>query len=344
MKSVYNYTLEEFEQFFLEIGETKFRAKQMFNAIYKNDAKSFEDVTTIKKELREHLKDLLSFDTIGTVEVVESKDTTKFLFELNDGNVIETVLMKQAYGNSICVTSQIGCNMGCKFCASGQLKKVRDLTAGEIVMQIVEVSRYSEERIGNVVVMGIGEPFDNYKNLIRFISIINNDLGLGIGARHITVSTSGIAPKIRDFADLGVQANLAISLHACDDNIRNSIMPINAKYDLAELKDALFYYCDNTNRRLTIEYVLIDGVNDSIEDAKRLLKYLRGLHYYINVIPLNSVDETQYKRSTKENIDKFYGYLANLGVNVRLRQEFGEDISAACGQLRSRHGGSKNEV
>ncbi len=334
MKSVYNFTLEEFEAYFLSIGETKFRAKQMFNAIYKNNLKSLDEITTIKKDLRESLSKDLYFESLKVVEVLDSKDTSKYLFELNDENVIETVLMKQVYGNSICVTTQVGCNMGCEFCASGELKKVRDLTAGEIVSQILKVQDIIEDRISHVVVMGIGEPFDNYENLIRFINIINDHHGLGIGARHITVSTAGVIPKIIEFANLNMQANLAISLHATTDEIRNQIMPINKKYPLADLRKAMYYYCDNTNRRLTIEYILIDGVNDSIDDAKRLLKYLRGVHCYINLIPLNSVNDC-YKRSSDENIENFYKYLANLNVNVRLRQEFGNSINAACGQLRS---------
>ncbi len=343
MKSVYNFTLEEFETYFLSKGETKFRAKQMFNAIYKNNLSSFEEITTIKKDLREALTQELVFDTLKVLEVLDSKDTTKFLFELSDGNVIETVLMKQAYGLSLCVTTQVGCNMGCEFCASGELKKLRDLTAGEIVLQVLEAQRIINERISHVVVMGIGEPFDNYDNLIRFINIINDHHGLGIGARHITVSTAGVIPKIIDFANLNMQANLAISLHATTDEVRDQIMPINKKYPLADLRKAMYYYCDNTNRRLTIEYILINGVNDSVDDAKRLLKYLRGVHCYINLIPLNSVND-KYQRSNDENIEAFYKYLADLNVNVRLRQEFGSSINAACGQLRSIHKGGKDEL
>ncbi len=338
MKSVYNFTLEEFEDYFLSKGHTKFRAKQMYNAIYKNNLKNFDSITTIKKDLRDQLKDELLFDSLKVLEVLDCNNTKKYLFELSDGSVIETVLMNQVYGLSLCVTTQVGCNMGCEFCASGELKKVRDLTAGEIVLQILEVQKHIESRISHIVVMGIGEPFDNYENLIRFINIINNHHGLGIGARHITVSTSGIVPKIIDFANLNMQCNLAISLHATTDSVRNQIMPINNKYPLADLRKALFYYCDNTNRRLTIEYVLIKGVNDSIDDAKRLLKFLRGIHCYINLIPLNSVNE-KYSRSSDQNIDEFYKYLANLNVNVRLRQEFGTDIKAACGQLRSNYKG-----
>lgn len=339
MKSVYNFTREEYIKFFLSINETKFRAKQMFNAIYKNKAKSFDDITTFNKELRDKLSGLLSFDTIKELEVQESDKTHKYLFELEDGNVLETVLMKQVYGNSLCVTTQVGCNMGCEFCASGQLSKVRDLTAAEMVMQILAVEESINERISHVVIMGIGEPFDNFANVVEFLKIINDDHGLGIGARHITVSTSGVAPKIIEFANLNLQVNLAISLHASTNAQRNKIMPINNKYDLEALKKALYYYCDNTNRRLTIEYVMIDGFNDSVEDAKQLVKYLRGLHYYINLIPLNSVDETKYKASTKENLNNFLNYLETIGVNVRVRQEFGQEISAACGQLRSKHKG-----
>ncbi len=248
--------------------------------------------------------------------------------------------MKQVYGNSVCVTTQVGCNIGCKFCASGELSKVRDLEVSEIVLQIIEVQRWLNERISHVVIMGIGEPFDNFDNVMKFINVINSDLGLGIGSRHITVSTSGIAPKIIEFADMNKQVNLAISLHAVSNEVRDKIMPINKKYDLDTLKKALFYYCDNTSRRLTIEYVLIDGVNDSIEDAKNLINYLRGLHYYINLIPLNSVDD-KYKRSSDDAIKSFFDYISKGGINVRLRQEFGDKIDAACGQLRSIKGANE---
>lgn len=339
MKSVYDYTLEEYEQYFLSIGETKYRAKQMFNALYKNEVKSIDEITTIKKELREGLKSEFTFDSLKEVEVLESKGTVKFLFELADGNLIETVLMKQVYGNSICVTTQVGCNMGCKFCASGELAKVRNLEVSEIVLQVLQVQDWLGERISHIVIMGIGEPFDNFDNVMNFINVVNNDLGLGIGSRHITVSTSGIVPKIIEFADINKQVNLAISLHSVNDSVRDEIMPINKKYNLEELRKALFYYCDNTSRRLTIEYVLIDGVNDSIEDARNLVKYLRGIHYYINLIPLNSVND-KYKCSSEENIKTFYDYLAKGGLNVRLRQEFGDAINAACGQLRSSKGGN----
>lgn len=339
MKSVYNFTISDFEEYFLGIGETKYRAKQMFNAIYKNNIHTISEITTIKKDLREKMKNDLIFDSLELVEVVESNETVKFLFKLYDGNLIETVLMKQVYGNSICVTTQVGCNIGCGFCASGELSKLRDLNIHEIVLQVIEVQKWLNDRISHVVIMGIGEPFDNFTNVMKFIEIINSDLGLGIGSRHITISTSGIVPKIIEFADINKQVNLAISLHATNDEVRNELMPINKKYNLEALKKALFYYCDNTSRRLTIEYILIDGVNDSIEDARNLVKYLRGLHYYINLIPLNSVND-KYKRSTDENIKNFYDYIAKGGINVRLRQEFGENIDAACGQLRSIRGGS----
>ncbi|MFV0499469.1 MAG: 23S rRNA (adenine(2503)-C(2))-methyltransferase RlmN [Bacilli bacterium] len=334
MKSVYNFTINEYIDYFSSIGESKYRSKQMFNAIYKNSIKSFEEITTIKKDLRETIKKDLHFSSLKIIDVLESNKTIKFLFELHDGNVIETVLMRQEYGNCVCITTQVGCNMGCKFCASGELSKLRNLDVFEMVLQIIEVQNWLEERISHVVVMGIGEPFDNFENVMNFIEIINSDLGLGIGSRHITVSTSGIAPKIIEFANRNKQVNLAISLHSTFDNIRNEIMPINIKYNLDELKKALFYYCDNTSRRLTIEYVLINNINDSIEDARNLIKYLRGLHYYINLIPLNAVN-SEYNRSSDENIKSFFDYLSKGGINVRLRQEFGETINAACGQLRS---------
>ncbi len=339
MKSVYNFTREEYINFFLSINETKFRAKQMYNALYKNKVESLEDITTFNKDLKLKLEDMLFFDEFKTVEVLEDGKTIKFLFELSDGNVIETVLMKQVYGNSVCVTTQIGCNIKCDFCASGKLSKVRDLTTAEIVKQVLEVEKYLNERVSHVVIMGIGEPFDNFENVMNFIDVINDDHGLGIGARHITISTAGIVPKIIEFTQYDSQVNLAISLHSAINSKRDEIMPINQKYNLEELRKALYYYCDNSSRRLTIEYVLIHDFNDSIEDAKQLIKYLRGLHYYINLIPLNSVDETKFKASSPENVERFKDYLENIGVNVRVRQEFGEKINAACGQLRSQYKG-----
>ncbi len=268
---------------------------------------------------------------------VSSDDTVKFLYKLHDGHLIETVLMRQHYGNSVCVTTQVGCNIGCRFCASGQLKKVRDLTAGEMIAQVIMTERLLEERISYVVVMGIGEPFDNYENLIRFLKTLNHPKGLAIGARHITVSTSGIVPKIRAYADFDLQVNLAVSLHAPNDSIRTGLMKINKTYPIKDLIDAIRYYIDVTNRRVTIEYILISGINDSQEVARELVSLLRGLNVYVNLIPYNDVLGAPYQRSAKETMLAFYDTLMKNHIQVTLRKEQGHDIDAACGQLRSRH-------
>jgi 23S rRNA (adenine2503-C2)-methyltransferase len=261
----------------------------------------------------------------------------KCLYSLHDGHLIESVLMKHHYGNSICVTTQVGCNIGCSFCASGLLKKKRDLTAGEIISQIIETEKLLGERIAYVVVMGIGEPFDNYDRLIRFLTTINHPKGLAIGARHITVSTSGIVPKIKEYAHFPLQVNLAISLHAPNNEIRTKLMKINQAYPVEEVIGAIKYYLSVANRRVTIEYILIDGVNDSQEVATELVKVLRGLNVYVNLIPYNEVLEAPYKRSKSETMVAFYDTLKKNNIQVTLRKEQGHDINAACGQLRSQH-------
>jgi 23S rRNA (adenine2503-C2)-methyltransferase len=268
---------------------------------------------------------------------VSADGTMKALYSLTDGHLIESVLMKQHYGNSICVTTQVGCNIGCSFCASGLLKKKRDLTAGEIIAQIIETERLLKERISYVVVMGIGEPFDNYTNLLKFLSTINHPKGLAIGARHITVSTSGIVPKIKEYAHMGLQVNLAISLHAPNNEIRSKLMKINQAYPIEEVIGAIKYYLSVARRRVTIEYILIDGINDSQETAIELTKVLKGLNVYVNLIPYNEVLESGYKRSKTETMEAFYDTLMKAKIQVTLRKEQGHDINAACGQLRSQH-------
>ena len=342
--SIYGLTRDELIDWAMEHGEKKFRATQIWDWLYKKRVQSFEEMTNLSKDLIAKLNEQFVVNPLKQRIVQESKDgTVKYLFELPDGMLIETVLMRQHYGLSVCVTTQVGCNIGCTFCASGLIKKQRDLTAGEIVAQIMLVQKYFDdrgdgERVSHVVVMGIGEPFDNYDNVLRFLRTINNDNGLAIGARHITVSTSGLAPKIKEFANEGVQVNLAVSLHAPNNDLRSSIMRINRSFPLEKLFEAIEYYIQTTNRRVTFEYIMLNEVNDHPENAQELAdltKKIRKLSY-INLIPYNPVSEhDQYSRSTKERVAAFYDVLKKNGVNCVVRQEHGTDIDAACGQLRS---------
>ena len=336
MKNIYGFTLEELENYFVEIGSKKFHGKQLFSWLYEKRIESLDLVTDIKKEVLEILKNNLSLDRLKIVDIQKDVDVNKYLFELSDGEHIEAVLMRHDYGNSICVSSQVGCNMGCKFCESGRRKKVRNLEAYEMVLQILMIEKELGERISHVVVMGIGEPFDNYDNLVKFFKIINDPKGLAIGARHITVSTCGIVPKILEFSELDLQINLAISLHAPNNEIRNKIMPINKAYPLEVLIPALKTYLDRTNRRVTFEYILLSGINDREEDALELAKLAKGINCYINLIPYNETNNIDFKRSSTIQIMKFYDILKKNNVNVTIRREFGSKISAACGQLRSK--------
>ena len=336
MKNIYGFTLEELENYFVEIGSKKFHGKQLFSWLYEKRVESLDSVTDIKKEVLEILRNNLSLDRLKIVDVQKDVDVNKYLFELSDGEHIEAVLMRHDYGNSICVSSQVGCNMGCKFCESGRRKKVRNLEAYEMVLQILMIEKELGERISHVVVMGIGEPFDNYDNLVKFFKIINDPKGLAIGARHITVSTCGIVPKILEFSELDLQINLAISLHAPNNEIRNKIMPINKAYPLEVLIPALKTYLDRTNRRVTFEYILLSGINDREEDALELAKLAKGINCYINLIPYNETNNIDFKRSSTIQIMKFYDILKKNNVNVTIRREFGSKISAACGQLRSK--------
>ena len=336
MKNIYGFTLEELENYFVEIGSKKFHGKQLFSWLYEKRIESLDSVTDIKKEVLEVLRSNLSLDRLKIVDVQKDVDVNKYLFELSDGEHIEAVLMRHDYGNSICVSSQVGCNMGCKFCESGRRKKVRNLEAYEMVLQILMIEKELGERISHVVVMGIGEPFDNYDNLVKFFKIINDPKGLAIGARHITVSTCGIVPKILEFSELDLQINLAISLHAANNETRNKIMPINKAYPLEVLIPALKTYLERTNRRVTFEYILLSGINDREEDAVQLAKLAKGINCYINLIPYNETNNIDFKRSSTIQIMKFYDILKKNSVNVTIRREFGSKISAACGQLRSK--------
>ena len=339
MRNIYDFTLKELEDYFVSIGDKKFRAVQIYDFLYKKRISDVDKMSNISKDVRSHLVDNFSFEKIKLVIKQEDKDVKKYLFELLDGQRIETVLMYHDYGISVCVSSQVGCNMGCRFCESGRLKKVRNLEAYEIVQQILMIEEDIKSRITHVVVMGIGEPFDNYDNLMRFIKIINDGKGIAIGSRHITVSTCGIVPGIEKFMNEDGQVNLAISLHAPNDEIRNKIMPISRAYKLDELLDAIKKYIKKTNRRVTFEYILLDGINDMDECAIELASLLKGMNCYVNLIPYNETENISFKRTKKIQIMKFYDILKKKNINVTIRKEFGSNVDAACGQLRANKGG-----
>lgn len=334
--SIYNLTYEELENYLLSINEKKYRAGQIFEWLYDKRVSSFNEMSNLSKDLILKLKDSFNMDRLELVKEEKDEDVNKYLFKLHDNNHIECVLMRHNYGLSLCISSQVGCNMGCSFCESGRLKKQRDLTAGEMILQIMIVESLIKERITHIVIMGIGEPFDNYDNIVKFISIANYYKGLNIGSRHITVSTCGIIPKIKEFSKLPYQVNLAISLHAPNDELRSKIMPVNRAYPLKDLIVALKEYIKNTNRRVTFEYILLDGINDSKKEALELANLIRGMNAYVNLIPYNENSNFLYKRSKKDEILKFYDIIKKEGINVTIRREFGSKISAACGQLRAK--------
>ena len=343
--SIFGLTFDQLTAWLIEQGQKKFRAQQVWDWLYKKRVTAFSDMVNINKDCRQMLEENFSIHTLTEAVKQESKDgTIKFLFKLQDGNLIETVLMRHHYGLSVCVTTQVGCNIGCTFCASGILRKNRDLTGGEIVEQIMNVQKHLDEvgkgeRVSHIVIMGIGEPFDNFKNMLDFLHVVNDQNGLAIGARHITVSTSGLAHKIYEFADQNIQVNLAISLHAPNDELRTSIMKINRAFPLEKLMKAVDYYLEKTNRRITFEYILLKDVNDHKEEALQLAKLLSNKRHlaYVNLIPYNPVNEhIQYERSEPEAIQAFYETLKGKGINCGVRLEHGTDIDAACGQLRSK--------
>lgn len=336
MENIYGVTYEKLEEYFLSLNEKKFKANQLYTWLYDKKITSFDEITDIKKPIIEKIKETFYLGTIKLVNVERDKLVNKYLFELEDGEHVESVLMRHDYGTSVCVSSQVGCNMGCKFCESGRRKKVRNLTKGEMTEQILKIENDIKEKVTHVVIMGIGEPFDNYDNVTDFIKIVNHPKSLAIGSRHITLSTCGLAPKIREFAHFPYQVNLALSLHAPNDELRNKIMPINKAYPLKEVMDALKYYYNETNRRITFEYIMLDNINDSAKEAQELCKLLKGLNCYINLIPYNETNNIDFKRSKKEKILEFYDIIKKNNMNVTIRKEFGSNISAACGQLRSK--------
>lgn len=337
MESIYNITLENLEKIVLENGYKKFNASQIYDWLYKKRVNSFDEMLNIKKELIEFLKQNYTFSTIKLIDKQKDIDVCKYLFELNDTNKIEAVYMKHNYGNSLCISTQVGCNMSCAFCESGRLKKVRNLKSHEMVEQILQIEKDLNIRLTHLVLMGIGEPFDNYDNVINFIEIINNPKGIELGSRHITISTCGVIPKIKEFMDYDKQVNLAISLHAPNNEIRNKIMPINKAYPIEELIDTVKKYISKTNRRVTFEYIMLKDINDSLDNALELSKLLKGINCYVNIIPYNETSHINLLKSSKEQILKFYDILKKNKINVTIRKEFGSKVSAACGQLRSIH-------
>jgi len=338
-ESIYSLQPKQLEEWLTENGEKSFRAAQIFDWLYNKRVKTFEEMSNLSKGLREKLEASFALTTLSTIIQQESKDgTIKFLFQLQDGYSIETVLMRHEYGNSVCVTTQVGCRIGCTFCAStlGGLK--RHLLAGEIVEQVVKVQQTLDEvgeRVSHIVIMGIGEPFDNYDAMMNFLKVINHEKGLNIGARHITVSTSGIVPKIYEFAEEQLQINFAVSLHAPNQEARQKLMPIARAYKLDELMEAVRYYTKKTGRRVTFEYGLMSGENDSVEIAEELSALIKGLKCHVNLIPVNYVPERDYVRTSRSQIFAFEKTLKKNGINVTIRREQGSDIAAACGQLRA---------
>ena len=329
-------TREELKALLEEMGEKPFRAGQLYQWMHEKLAASFDEMTNLSKELRGKLAENCTFTALKPVCVRISKidDTRKYLFELEDGNVIESVLMKYKHGNSVCISSQVGCRMGCRFCASTLDGLERNLTPSEMLEQIYRIQRDTGERVSNVVVMGSGEPLDNYDNLIRFIRLLTGEGGLNISQRNVTVSTCGIVPGIRKLAEEDLQITLALSLHAPNDEVRRTLMPIANRYSLDEVMDACRYYFEKTGRRLTFEYSLVQGVNDNLDEARALVRLIKDQHGHVNLIPVNPIKEREYVQSGRQAIEAFKNQLEKSGINVTVRREMGRDIDGACGQLR----------
>ena len=338
MKNIKDYDLDDLKDELKAMGEKSFRAEQIFKWLYQDKVTSFDEMLNLSLELREKLKQDYTICNFNILKKQESKDgTIKYLFDVLDENAIETVLMSYHHGYSVCVSSQIGCKMGCKFCASTGIKFIRSLTAGEIVEQIIKIEQDTGVKVSNIVFMGIGEPLDNYENVIKAIRILNNPKGLNIGARHISVSTSGLVPMIYKLAEENIQCTLSISLHATTDEKRNSMMPVNKLYNIEQLIKACKDYIQTTNRRVSFEYALAKDNNDNLEDAARLVKLLKGMNCHVNLIPINKIENGKFTKSTNENIMKFRDYLNDHGIVATIRRELGSDIDAACGQLRRKN-------
>ena len=333
--NIKSFTFDELKQEMISLGEKPFRAEQIFKWVHQENVTSFDDMTNLSKEFREKLKEKYTINNFNIIRKLESKDgTKKFLFDVLDGNAIESVLMQYKYGYSICVSSQVGCRMGCKFCASTGIPFSRSLEAGEIVEQILAVQREENVRISNIVFMGIGEPLDNYDNVIKAINIINHPKGLNIGTRHISISTSGVVPNIYRLANENIQCTLSISLHSSNNEKRSEMMPVNKMYPIEQLMEACRDYIKVTNKRISFEYALAKDSNDNLQDAKDLVKLLKGMLCHVNLIPINKIENGKYSKSTNDNIIKFRDYLNDNGIVATIRRELGSDIDAACGQLR----------
>lgn len=330
-----NMEIPELQQFLEAMGQQKFRAKQIFQWIGRG-VREIDDMTDLSRDLREKLKLSAHIGSLNIRRKLVSKidGTAKYLFELTDGNVIESVLMRYKYGHTVCISSQIGCKMGCKFCASTQAGFMRDMTAGEMLDQVVSIGRDAGEKIGNIVIMGIGEPFDNYDNVIKFLRLIHDPNGMDMGYRHMTVSTCGLAPQIARFTGENMPVNLAVSLHAPDDKLREAIMPIGRKYSIDKLIEACKIYTEASGRRITFEYAMISGVNDSLETARKLALLLKGMFCHVNLIPANLVAGSGFDQSSKKHLLEFKEALVHSGIETTVRRELGSDINAACGQLR----------
>lgn len=337
--NINNFTLNELEEYIVSLDEKKFHAKQIFKWLHKIGVTSFDEMTDISKSLRDKLKEktyILNMEII-TCQKSKKDGTMKFLIKLEDFSAIESVFMRYNHGNTLCVSTQVGCKMGCKFCASTKEGFERNLSAAEIEGQILAVERFTKEKISNVVYMGIGEPLDNYDNVIKSVKIINDPQGLNIGARHISLSTCGLVPKIYKLAEENIQCTLSISLHATSDEKRRDIMPIANRYTIEELLNACKEYIKITGRRISFEYALICGKNDSYDDALSLAKLLRGMIAHVNLIPVNEIKEKEYKKATEKSIEKFMNTLNSMGIVTTVRRELGSDIDAACGQLRRKY-------
>ena len=339
-KNIKNYNLDNLKKELELLNEKPFRAEQIFTWIYRDRVSSFDEMTNLSIDLRKKLQETYTLGEFKIVHKLESVDgTKKYLFDVQDGegNLIESVLMQYHHGYTICVSSQIGCKMGCKFCASTGIPFARNLEAGEIVEQILAIEKDSKIKISNIVFMGIGEPLDNYDNVMEAIAILNNPKGINIGARHISISTSGIVPRIYELADKQTQCTLSISLHASNNKTRSSMMPVNNVYPIEELMKACKYYIEKTNKRISFEYALAKDNNDNLDDAKELVHLLHGMLAHVNLIPINKIEDGKYTKSTNENIIRFRDYLNDHGIVATIRRELGSDISAACGQLRKQN-------
>ena len=330
------YSLEDLKEYFIKIGEKPFRAKQVYEWLHVKLADSFDEMSNISDKLKKKLDESFLIERLEVAKVLTSKidGTQKYLLKLRDGNVVESVLMRYKHGNSVCISTQVGCRMGCRFCASTLDGLVRNLTASEMLKEIYTIQKCTNERVSNIVLMGSGEPMDNFDNVILFLNKITDENGLHISQRNITISTCGLVDNMKKFADMGFQVTLALSLHASDDETRKELMPIAKRYTIDQELEACRYYFEKTKRRITFEYSLVAGVNDNIAEARKLAERIKGMNCHVNLIPVNPIKERNYRKSSAASIAEFKNYLEKKGINVTIRREIGSDIQGACGQLR----------